>query len=1303
MTKTARTDLKIRLLFMLIMACIGLPIEANSSTDILYGRRQYNSFQNVSIPIDLGMVGCIIQDGDGMMWFGTRCGLCSWNGYQLHTYLSDIDLNSRFVNCLIDGSGDVLYVGTDLGLLAFDKRKKTFSSLPCTAATAGARQMVQVGNTLYISTAARGIISYDIAKKTTRTLPSAPDAMLQAKGLTVAEGRLYVGYYHGLVSMDMHSGKWRREGVDAQVKINSIYYDKGSRSIYIATDGQGFLCYSLRSHQTTKIAAERIRHAKVVAADGRGNILCGTEEGLYVYSPATQGIEQATHDSRLQSSLSNDMVRSIATDRDGNVFIGTDRGVSVSLQYDHFRIVPLANLTGDGHGNLLTSVLHDKDNGYWIGGEHGLLRIDKDKHCTLFATSSPSHQLRNNYIRCIYKDSDGRLWIATDDGVALYNRLTDGFDIYDFHFHGTSFNSRWSYDFAEDGQGRLWIASYFGGLFVVDKRKIAASQNRQIDADTVLLGYQAYQVARLDDVTMAANTDKGIAFIDTRSMEVKQTRAFDDNMVVFNGAVYYSSMGRLYRLNRQGESTEIVYDCGMDRKIHSYIAETSRLWFSTSSNLYYYDAASNHVERYTAIPQGFMAGMIDMDGESLLWVGNDCMALVPLSSVDNRAERKGRIAVTAVLSGGVELLPDSDYQARLNGGSVCEIRLKRRGDFQLELSQFDYAGAAQCEFYYQMDGNGAWNKLESASNTLSLVALSGGRHTLRLSSQNPQIDQNATVSTVVLLVPHPWYATPWAILAYILAALLLIIYIIRRIARRNRQRYEQRERERVLELSSLKMDFFVNISHELKTPLSLILAPVGRLMGEMKDGRAKEQLAIVEKNALRLNSLIRKILDFKRLEYEREETLMLTRVDMVELLRGSMANFAASAEQRGIEIRLDADVDRLPMDVDVIKIESIMANLLSNALRHVADHTGRVVVTLSQTAGRTEISVADNGAGVSERELPLLFERYFHGDAIQTGSTGIGLHLVKKFTELHGGTVTAKNADGLRVTVSLPSQDLTTQPAQNLITPEPQNLKTSQAHDLILIVDDNSEILDFISQSLADDYHCLTAQDGLQAWDIICQHRPQLAIVDQMMPRMDGMTLVRKIRDNMPTASLPIIMLTAKDDEHTEMESLKTGVDVFIAKPFDMHKLQLHIVRLLKSRSTIEQCRRITEIANPDYEPSETAPSSDEALLSRINEIIDREMSSQGFTIESLAEATNLSTKSLYRKVKQLTGLTPVNYLRRLRMKKAAALLAGQSFTVAEVCYMVGLTNVSYFTKCFTDEFGISPRDYAKKPLPASE
>lgn len=492
------------------------------------------------------------------------------------------------------------------------------------------------------------------------------------------------------------------------------------------------------------------------------------------------------------------------------------------------------------------------------------------------------------------------------------------------------------------------------------------------------------------------------------------------------------------------------------------------------------------------------------------------------------------------------------------------------------------------------------------------------------------------------------------------------------------------------------MDFFVNISHELKTPLSLIIAPLGGLLTEMREGRTKSVLTAIQDNALRLNSLIGKILDFKKIEYESDDTLMMSRVDVCQLIRNGISNFSSVCRQRNINMSFTSDTDALVMDVDVLKIESTIINLLSNAVKYVNDDTGIINVSLESRSDNMTITVRDNGTGVSEKELPFVFMRYFQGNFGKSGGSGIGLHLVKKFIELHGGTVSAVNDHGFVVTMTLPLHIKEEKQAE--ATGIPVNSEVSQVTgERILIIDDNREMVDFLVEALVENYVCLKAYDGEEGIRIVDSERPDLVIVDQMMPHIGGMELVRHVRRNALTATMPVIMLTAKNDYSIEVESIKAGVDVFLSKPFDLRKLLLHVARLLSKRETIEKCRRVAEISNPDFTDSETPMCTDEDLLRKVTASIERNMAKEGFNVENLATDIGVSQKQLYRKLKQLTGMTPVNYMRRMRLKKAYALLSQPGFTVTEVLFMIGISNASYFTKCFTEEYGLTPRELVKR------
>ena len=356
----------------------------------------------------------------------------------------------------------------------------------------------------------------------------------------------------------------------------------------------------------------------------------------------------------------------------------------------------------------------------------------------------------------------------------------------------------------------------------------------------------------------------------------------------------------------------------------------------------------------------------------------------------------------------------------------------------------------------------------------------------------------------------------------------------------------------------------------------------------------------------------------------------------------------------------------------------------ANAMKYVEDGKGKIVVHVERKVSEVVVSVNDNGPGVPNSELSKLFNRYYTGQNAREGS-GIGLSVVKKYVELHGGEVKAENKDGLKVVFTLP-----------LCAPHASDLEDKldeMNKPVVLIVDDNREILEFLTTALESSYLCMTAQSGEDAEKMMETRIPDIVITDQMMPGIDGTELCHRIRHNHSTELVPVIMLTAKDDSDTELKSIRSGADVFMPKPFDLRKLQLHIVQLLNKRKAIEQNTRIQSMTSASHE--EPALTNDEELMERIISLIDSNMHMEEFNVTKLCDLLCMDQKQLYRKIKQLTGETPVSFIRKQRMKRAAALLKQDRFTVSEVMYQVGFSSPSYFTKSFTKEFGMSPKDYS--------
>lgn len=414
--------------------------------------------------------------------------------------------------------------------------------------------------------------------------------------------------------------------------------------------------------------------------------------------------------------------------------------------------------------------------------------------------------------------------------------------------------------------------------------------------------------------------------------------------------------------------------------------------------------------------------------------------------------------------------------------------------------------------------------------------------------------------------------------------------------------------------------------------------------------------------------------------------MLPSRVDLCSLVSSCVDEFTISAEERNISIIRQMTETPLLMDIDVVKIQMVVRNILSNALKFVDDNTGRIIVCVRDKQTEVIVSVSDNGPGVPNSDLPKLFSRYFMGKNTRNGS-GIGLSVVKKYVELHGGEVSAENKDGLKVSFTLPYSPV----------PVMESTDTSDvsAKPVVMIVDDNQEMLDFLTTAMEASYQCITALNGEDALKVIGKTVPDIVITDQMMPGIDGTELCHRLRHHHATELIPIIMLTAKDDTNTELKSIRSGADVFMPKPFDLRKLQLHIVQLLNKRKAIEQNTRIESITSTSHEG--LVLTNDEELLERVVSLINSNMHSEEFNVTKLCDLLCMDQKQLYRKLKQLTGETPVSFIRKQRMQRAAALLKQDRFTVSEVMYQVGFSSASYFTKSFTKEFGVTPKEYTAK------
>lgn len=1230
----------------------------------------YESFTNVRIPYDANTINCICQDSHDIIWIGSKRGLLCYNGYDFHQF------SKNAVQAIVQ-IGDFLCIGSDNGIwwhnLNTGLREERFKQLNKIGAV---RSLAVMDSALWIGTRDEGLFIYDFKTNKLDRFPFGNKKETIIFALESTSEVMFVGSHEGL---HLHRKPLERESILNSGIVYALYMD--GNYLWVGAEG-AFYKYNVTNNLLERVLTLEGNAVKTIKKDNIGRLLLGTNEGLLVCDAKSERIERINHSTRSPNSLCNNVVNDILCDKNNNVWLATNNGISIAQMQPLYQTTHLSELITQIDGNVFECSLIDSHQDYWLGGENGLLHISGKK----VKWWNVSSGLRHNHIRYIYEDLDGEVWIASDGSVACYNRQTDTFSYYTIvDRKGNTAN--WAYCLYEDDAKRLWIGTYMGGLYIIEKQELLSSNghlqyNKHFFGNDEHMVSTVYQMFPDEKGNLWLNTGQGLAYLDTKSLKIDMKNIWLDNMTYADGAVWLSSLGHLMRYNPPTKKAiELPFPAGSGI-IHAFVKENHRVWFACAEGLYYIDTSNNQIHS-SFTPEGDLySGAYDQLRNEILWGGEDEITHYHINRLDS-VNLLDSIFVTGISVNG-ELI--TGY-GMLRTPTIC---VSENRNIAFELSTLSFIPKGQEAYYYKLGEKGLWHSLGKGVNKLAFAEMPSGKNLLYLSTTNPDVNSLATITVYQILVPYPWYLSWWAItcgLAFFIGCLIVIVHYAQI---HNKRKYEEREREKSLELSRQKMDFFVNVSHELKTPLSLIIAPLSRMIPETTNARQRESLKAIYKNSLRLNDLIYKILDFKRMEFESEDTLIRSHVELCSVLRNCIQAFQTETSLRHIIIEFNSTTDSLWMNADMLKLESVFTNLLSNAIKYVPDKSGKINITLTSEPDQAIITFADNGRGMADKDIPMMFVRFFQGRNARRGGTGIGLYLVKKFVELHEGTVEVHNAGGLTVKVLLPTsgENAITNQAGNEILESKDNKEAT-----LLIIDDNQEIVDFLAESLSKTYTCLKAYNGLEGKQIVESRIPGLIIVDQMMPEMDGFEFCRWVRHNQPTVNVPLIMLTAKDDTATELESIKIGVDVFISKPFDIKKVQLHIAQLLQRKRSIEKTVSIEHITNPDFK-LEDHRSADEILMDNITKTIEDNMEQESFNVTQLAQLLNIDQKQLYRKMKQLTGMTPIAYLKKLRMKKAAMLLKENRFTVSEVMYLVGYTNASYFSKCFSEELGMSPKQY---------
>jgi signal transduction histidine kinase/ligand-binding sensor domain-containing protein/DNA-binding response OmpR family regulator len=1055
-----------------------------------------------------------------------------------------------------------------------------------------------------------------------------------------------------------------------QNSITALYKDENG-IIWVGTYKQGVNYLNENTvkfahYHHREMAPQSLQYDDVnrFVEDKRGNLWIGTNGGGLIYfDRAANTFREYLHNPANPNSISNNVIVSLCLDRTGRLWIGSYFGGLSSFDgktFTHYR-------HDDNNATSLSDdrvweVFEDREANLWVGTLNGGLdlldrKTGRFEHYQYWADKQSP--LLSNYISAILQDRKGNLWIGTAIGITVFEKGS----ITPVHYQHTKTKASLSNDnvisLLEDSRGRIWVGTREGLNLFDEKTKT----------------FEAY-------TTADGLPDNAILNI------------LEDN----RHTLWISTTNGL---------------CNLSPK-----TDLGRLTFSIIS----YDESNNLQGREF----NENAALKTRAGE-LIFGGPGGFNVIQPEKIGNRVTTP-QIVFTSLQVANQEVEVGEEINGRILLAQALpesnSINLKYRENvFSLEFASLDFAHGSRGKYAYRLRGfNSDWLYTDGTQHRVTYTNLDPGDYVFEIKALKSDGAWSNVKSLAIHITPPLW-RTPLVYILYGLFILALLYFWRRFTLERAHMRFEmrqqRREAERVQELDQLKTKFFTNVSHEFRTPLSLIITPLDKIIKQASDPEQRKQLHLVHQNAKRLLSLVNQLLDFRKMEVQAIK-LHPAVGDIVRFANDITYSFSDIAEKKVIRLQFSSNVGELEIYFDKDKIEKILFNLISNAFKYTPDG-GAVDVGMvyappgnDEAHGRLTIFVKDTGIGIPADKQERIFERFFQNevpDNMVNQGTGIGLAITREFVKLHNGTIVVESAPekGTCFMVSIPAVKIhetstVLQPAQPQVngdlpkSEEPASDKGRKR--TILVVEDNEDLRFYLKDNLKVQYQVEEASTGKEGWDKARTLLPDLVVSDIMMSVMDGIELARKIKTDTLTAHIPVILLTAMGSEEKQVEGFSIGVNDYITKPFTFEILASRIRNLL-AQQTLLQKKFQKQI---EVNPSEiTVTSLDEQFLKQALTVVEKNLDNPDFSVEDLSREMFLSRVAFYKKILSLTGKAPLEFIRSIRMKRAAQLLEKSGKTVAEIAYEVGFNNPKNFSRYFKEEFSLLPSQYqAEKKAAAS-
>jgi len=1298
----------------------------------------HNYTTNEGLPIN--SVKDITQDSLGFMWFATEEGLARFDGYNFKIFKNDPEnlesVRSTVVTHVLASRTGNIWVGSFDGLDSFDPKSEVFTHLdfnfPIT-------QLYEDSNEiLWISTPDNGVYAfnpkdnnYSIFQHDPKNENSLNGNFVKSNVYEDSNGTIWIGAGGTLQSINLSSGLITKYPI--QTIIRTILEDNHG-NLWLCDESGALIKfnrynnnieYYLRNKETYGSASDWL---STLFKDSKQNFWIGTgNKGLIFFNSESGETNRYVHNSNDKYSISSNTINDIYEDRTGNLWIATRSGGINIIESNQQPFTIYSRNPNDSRSlsaNHVTSFFERPNGDMWIGTMGGGLNLFKYKDRTF--TSFPSPNWGNNagriledsqgyvwfgggfkfkpphldklknynfqWILSMLEDSEGIIWVGFMKGLARYDRNNDQFSMYT-HYDSieNSLSNEQVISLYEDRQNRLWIGTK-SGLDIY---------NRKMDNFNNFNNHPTYGMNEDNNGDLIAYTKDGIFRINADKNQCTElylnTPHTPSGSLIDNNNNYWISTksGDIIRFNLNTMNV-IEFDIYHDNEFNyrsQYLSSSGEMYFGGNNGFVVFHPDS--IKENLIIPPILITNFklfnqtVPVEGtwlDTLRWTS-------PISE--------------SIIYSKEIILP---YHYNI---------------FSLEFAALNYIQPERNQYQYKLDGfNDDWIYTDANNRIATYTNLNPGNYVFTVKGSNNDGLWNDEGKSIQITIIPPWFMTWWAYVIYTLGFFAILWFIVSEVRRRDKMKarlqLEHLELRKMQELDQMKTQFFANISHEFRTPLTLILGPLKQMYDGIFNGDPQNVYEMMIRNGNRLLKLINQLLDFSKLEAG-VIPLQAVETDFISFSKMIFANFETTAQTRNIRYFFQSDTSELMLYLDLKHMEKVILNLLSNAFKFTQDK-GEIFLKISkniednvidQGEGIVEMQVVDTGIGIESDNIPYIFDRFYQVEGTNTKlheGTGIGLALVKELVKLHHGSVHVVSNKGIGTTFiihlalgksHLKSEELSiSKNYDNTTSSRPylkETLVETELHEnnikIILIVEDNPDMRKYIQGNLSESFQIIEAKNGEDGLNEATNVIPDLIISDVMMPKMDGYELCQKLKTDERTSHIPVILLTAKADKKSKLEGLEIGADDYLIKPFNMEELQIRIQNLIEQRERLRQ-RFGKDIT---LQPKDLAiTSADEKFLNRAIKIIDENIEETEFNAEQFSREIGLSRSQLHRKLKALTDQSAIEFIRSYRLNYSRQLLDKKYGNVAEISYAVGFNNPSYFAECFKKQFGYLPSKMLK-------